>query len=332
MSHSNVVKLRFHELYAQSGNASQAARAVGISDRTGRNWSKDTVIQFPDFTEEEDAGEPIDDIIDRMSQNFLRRQKAANDRNWFKIKVNETKPYGLLWFGDPHLDDDGCNWPLVKRHCEIAEQEGVYGCNIGDTTNNWVGRLMAKYADQECSKTNADRLAEWFMFDSKVKWLVWLLGNHDLWNNGAHFYKRMCANHVPVIDWQAKFEIHHPSGSRVRIDASHGRKGTSIYNQLHGTLREAVMGEVADLYVTGHTHNFAMEMLEVAQRQHVCWLLQLRGYKFFDDYAILRGFPEHRHGSALFVIIDPSKDAISPVKICFEDVEEGADYLQFLRR
>lgn len=319
-----------------SPNISKISEALGIARSTVTHRLNNVDLgrykppTFPDFVTQGDDTEPVEEIIDRMCRNFQRKQSATSARKWFTIKLKERKPYGLLWFGDPHLDDAGCNWPLLRKHVEIAKQPGVYGANIGDTTNNWVGRLMAKYANQETSRETADRLAEWFMLESEVEWLVWLLGNHDLWNNGASFYKRMGAYQVPVIDWRAQFRIEHPNGSSISIDASHGRKGTSIYNELHSTLREAIMGEVADLYVTGHTHSFALEQLEIPRRDHVCWLMQLRGYKHMDEYALVKGFPEYKTGAAVLAIIDPNKSA-NPVLQCFEDVGQGADYLSWLR-
>lgn len=330
--------VRVLDAYKRHGSRHKGAKALDMPRTTFRVILNDALqremegkldkIQMPSFVTEGDNQEPIEDIIDRMEANFQRKQENAENRKWFKIKIKETKPYGLLWFGDPHLDDDGCNWPTLKRHCAIASQPGIYGANIGDTTNNWVGNLMRKYADQETSRTTADRLAEWFMYESGVTWVAWLLGNHDLWNNGRSFYRRLGAKQIPIIDWRAQFVLEHPNKSQCKIDASHGRKGNSIYNDLHGTLREAMMGEVADLYVTGHTHNFAMEMLEVAKRAHICWLLQLRGYKHHDDYALTHGFAECSRGASILAIIDPISG--KPIQ-CFEDVELGAQFLESLR-
>jgi len=286
-------------------------------------------IEFPDFDSEEES---IDEIRERAKARYRRKRSAHDAKQWFTIKLNEEIPYGILWFGDPHLDDDGANWDLVEEHVEIATQEGIYGANIGDTTNRWVGRLMTKYADQSITWSEADRLADWFMHESGVSWLVWLLGNHDLWNRGHDFYKRLGASKIPIIDWRAQFKIKHPTGKEIKIDAAHGRKGTSMYNELHGTLREAKMGDEADLYVTGHTHNYGMQHLEIASRQRVCWLLQLRGYKEMDEYALVKGFPEHRHGAAILVIIDPRKGARNIIHHCFEDVEAGAKYLKYIRK
>lgn len=317
-------------------NQSAIAREAGCSRDTvvrvlSGMYDKDERVEYPAFVTEGDEEEPISDILARKRKGFERKAKAHGDRQWFEIKVNETKPYGLLAFGDPHLDDDGANTPLLERHLEIAKRDGIYGLNIGDTTNNWVGRLERLYANQETSKNTGKRLAEWFMFDSGVKWLCFVLGNHDQWNDGIDFYTRLAQNKIPVIDWRAQFKTVHPSGTECRHDASHGRKGSSIWNNMHATLRAAKLGEMADCYWTGHTHTYGLEHLEIAERRHDCWLIQLRGYKFFDHYAHVNNFAEHQLGSAVFAIIDPSPNARTKVQ-CFEDIEAGADYLAWLRR
>ena len=325
-------------LYAQHDcNAAASARAIGIGETTfkarlqkARLWQEKDV-SFPRFVEEGEDEEPIDQILSRLSTGFDRKHRNASAKRWFEVKVKETKPYAVMMFGDPHLGDDGCNMPLLQTHLDIAKKPGVYGLNIGDTTNNWVGRLMRLYAEQETSAKTEKRLAEWFMFDSGVKWLCWVLGNHDDWNGGADFQKRLGGRHVPVIDWRAQFRVTHPQGTEARIDASHGRKGSSIWNNLHATLRAAKLGEQADLYATGHTHNFGLEDLEIAERGVSTWLVQLRGYKWHDHYALTGNWAEHQRGASVMAIIDPREDARRRVT-CIEDVEFGYDILEWMRR
>lgn len=288
-------------------------------------------VEYPAFVDDGDEEEPIDEILARLQKGFERKHKQASARRWFTVKVKEEKPYGLLMFGDPHLGDNGCNMPLLMRHLEIARKPGIYGLNIGDTTNNWVGRLMRLYAEQETSAKTEKRLAEWFMFDAGVKWLCWILGNHDDWNGGADFQKRLGGQHIPIIDWKAQFKIGHESGTEALVDASHGRKGSSIWNNLHATLRAAKLGEHADLYVTGHTHNFGLEDLEIAEKGVSSWLVQLRGYKWHDHYALTGNYAEHQRGAAVMAIIDPREDARRRV-MCLEDVEMATDWLEWLRR
>lgn len=318
------------------GSQTAAAKALGIPRTTlahrirAAEVESPTSVQYPAFVTAGDDDEPIEEIIARKRKGFERKAKAHADRNWFEIKVNETRPYGVLMFGDPHLDDDGCNIPLLESHLSIAAKPGVYSLNIGDTANNWVGRLERLYANQESSKNTGKRLIEWFMFNSGATWLCWILGNHDEWNDGVDFHMRLARHKIPVIDWRAQFKLVHPNGTSVGVDASHGRKGSSIWNNLHATLRAAKLGELADIFCTGHTHSYGLEHLEIAERRHDCWLVQLRGYKFMDHFAMVNGFAEHQLGSAVLAIIDPSKDARTRVQ-CFEDVERGYRVLELLR-
>lgn len=316
--------------------AAHAARRLGIRTCTVQQIArdlreaKDKPVTLPKFVLEGDDSEDIDELIARRRKAFERKAKAAEARRWFEIGMKETKPYGVLWFGDPHLDNEGCNWPLLERHLAVARQPGVYGANVGDTTDNWpwTGRLAKLWADADISDKSAKKLAEWFMFDAGVRWLVWLVGNHDAWNGGGDFYRRMGAHAVPVIDWRAQFVLSHPTGIFTRVDAAHGRKGSSIYNPSHGSIRAAKFGETADLFVTGHIHSFGLTHYEDADRRHTSWLAQVRGYKFDDGFAWVNGFAEYQHGAAILSVIDPQTGKIT----CFADPEEGAEWLTWKRR
>ncbi len=328
-------------LAEHKGNLTHAAAAAGMSrggfsDRVRKaealkhQFAKDEAVQFPAFIDG-DEDEPIESILERKAKHFERKATAQAARNWFEIKVKETKPYGVMAFGDAHLDDDGANIPLLQRHLKVAASPGVYGVNIGDSTNNWVGRLERLYANQETSRHTGRRLVDWFMFQSGVKWLCWVLGNHDTWNEGADFHMRLAKSKIPVIDWRAQFQLAHPNGTTCRFDCSHGRKGSSIWNNLHATLRAAKLGELADAYLTGHTHNYGCEDLEIAERKHSAWLVQLRGYKFFDTHALYNNFSEYQRGSSVLLIVDPREEAPRRIIQCFDDIELGYQFLSVLR-
>lgn len=331
---------RIYDVYVANGrSAARAAEALGLSRGTIHHHvkrfedgtaQKDALVTMPSFVVDGDEEEPIEALLSRRRQAFDRKIKAAQARRWFPIHVKETKPYALLIFGDPHLDNEGANWPLLDKHIAIANMDGVYAANIGDTTDNWpwTGRLAKLWSENDMSNKSAKKLASWFMFDAGIKWLVWLLGNHDAWQGGDEFYKRLGATYVPVIDWRAQFRLVHNNGSEVKIDASHGRKGNSLYNPSHGTLRDAKFGEEADLWVTGHIHSFKLDHFELPERNKITWLAQVRGYKFGDSYAMVNGFAEYQHGAAIMAIIDPETAKV----MCFSDPEEGAAYLAFKRR
>lgn len=318
------------------GSQNKAAAELGISRNTLQHRLKIAAergikdeVEYPDFVTVGDEEEPIDDLLNRFRKAHERKAKAISERAWFPIKIKEEKPYGFLWFGDPHLGPD-CDWKLLESHLEIARRDGVYGGNIGDLTNNWpwTGKLARLWAEADISSKTERRLALWFMLESGVRWLVWLLGNHDEWNGTGELYKLMGAHRVPMADWRAQFRLVHRNGSETRIDAAHGRKGTSIYNPAHGTLRDAKFGEHADFFVTGHIHSFGLFDIEFPEKKTNTWLAQISGYKIGDRHALVHGFAQSNRGAAVLAVIDPATGKVQ----CFADVEEGADYLAWRRR
>ena len=173
-----------------NGNKAEAARLLGIPRSTLRYYSDRVVGAQPDsvanveLPQIPDEDIPVEEIIDGMVVRFKKRQEYFNARQWMKFKIKDDKPIGICWFGDPHVDNNGCNWGLLKEHCEILRTtEGMYGASIGDHTDNWVGRLTRLYAHSDQSRTTAIRLAEWFIRDSGVRWLLLLRGNHDMWSS-----------------------------------------------------------------------------------------------------------------------------------------------------
>lgn len=286
---------------------------------------------IPEFPEED---VPIEEIIAHQKKRFEKRLASHEAHTWFPVTVKDNKPIGILWFGDPHLDDNGCDWTTLTQHTELCRTtDGLYGANIGDTTNNWAGRLIKLYANQDASVKTARRMAEWFMVSSGVRWLIWIIGNHDAWGDGAEILARMGKNFgtrkIVCHDWEARFSLDFPNGWKARNFAAHDFKGHSQWNPLHGPMKAGQMGEDADLYVCGHKHNAAYFQWENAARggsmQH---FVRVRGYKFMDDYARRGGYAEQRNGSGAVSIFRPDKQKV----LVFPDVEEGADYLSFLRK
>ena len=64
---------------------------------------------FPDFGA---SDMPIENIIDHMSERFKRQHAHHKAREWFDIEMPDNKPIALCLMGDPHVDDNGCNWRL----------------------------------------------------------------------------------------------------------------------------------------------------------------------------------------------------------------------------
>ena len=238
---------------------------------------------------------------------------------------------GLAWLGDPHVDDDGCDWPTLRRHVKcIQETEGFHGCSIGDVSNNWVGRLAALYAKQSATAKEAWKLVEWLI--KEIDPLILIAGNHDMWSGAGDPVNWMKKPHTVYEDWSARIQLCFPNGTNTRLIAAHDMAGHSMWNQLHGPMKQAKFLQNADFYIAGHKHTWALSQIELPEADRTPWLARARGYKFFDDYAVKLSLEEQRYGHSIAMIIDPNED--SPVRrvTCFADLEEGADYLTYKRK
>ena len=327
-------------------NESSIRRRVGYPDSPGLwarlfglvpNWGAYTEeTPAPSFAHVPDDDLPPEQLISIMAERQQRMRAAAAARRWREIRIEQTRPFGIVWFTDVHLGDNGTDYAALMADLETAAgTPHVYSAFIGDASNNWPtdGRLAKKWADQETSARTERRLVEWFMRDAGQRWLFWVLGNHDAWANGAEILHRMNIEMIPMEDWRAKFRLVLQTGREVRIDAAHDFKGNSQWNSLQGLVKEAKWGEEAHLYIAGHRHTAAIHQEEIAERSthHKPWLVRARGYKMMDEYAHRHQFAEQQSGKAVITIIDPQHDGPNPITHVFDDIQRGAEFLTWLR-
>ena len=123
----------------------------------------------------------IEDLVERRKKQYQKKAAFEEATKLIPVKVKIDGPIGVLVFGDPHVDDDGTDLEALERHARlVAETPGLFAGNIGDTTNNWTGRLARLYAEQSTSAEEASALAEWFV-NLTSDWLFIIGGNHDCW-------------------------------------------------------------------------------------------------------------------------------------------------------
>lgn len=276
---------------------------------------------------------PIDDIIAAKERQFAAITARKKAENWRETRIKIEGPVGIIWFGDPHLDDNGCNISLVKRDLAIAKNTpGLLAANLGDTLNNWVGGLQKLYAHQDMGESRAMRIAKWFC--DEVPWWLWIYGNHCLWPTANTNLMKYFACEASAItqDWQAKVQLKFPNGRIAKIHAAHNFKGHSKYNRLHGPMSQGLeSGGEADLLIAGDKHCWALHQDEHEKNGRVYWTARARGYKFVDSYGEQLGFGSQTHGAAIVSIFDPEKDGPGFLT-CFADAEEGAEFLKWKRR
>jgi|TARA_Y100000296_G_scaffold20276_1_gene24072 hypothetical protein len=275
---------------------------------------------------------PVEDIVGLMKTRFEKRYEHHKAKKWMPFKVMMDGPIGICWLGDPHVDDDGCNWPKLDEDLDsIVGTEGMFGASIGDATNNWVGRLLAQYARQETSKTTAGKLTKYLMEKVGRDWLIWLIGNHDEWNDGAHYLREMGSHIVVMEDWQAQITLKFPNGRDARIWAAHDFPGHSQWNTMHAAQKAAHMKDWAHLYICGHKHNWALHQEESASKEFIYWLARARGYKFIDDYGGKLGHASQQEGASIVSVFDPDAENMASFLHCYADVQEAAEFLTWKR-
>lgn len=274
----------------------------------------------------------IEEIIAKRRTEWGRRHTAKEARRLITVTINTNDPIGILHQGDPHLDDPGTNFPLIEHHIAIINKTpGLFGSCIGDFINNWRGRLAHLHGAQTTTQLEALKLLEWYI--QSTRWLYLIGGNHDVWHGDGDpliWFRKGLGN---VYEWHgARFALRFPNKRECRIHARHSFPGTSIYNPAHGATRAARFAGEDHIYVSGHIHDWAYMVQENPIKDLVWHAIQLAAYKKIDDYTDALGKDAKRYGEAAVTIIHPRSNSSANFVHTFWDVEEGADFLSFLRR
>ena len=273
---------------------------------------------------------PVDDIVDHLHKRFQQRKKYRESKKWSKIRMHTDEPIGLLWLGDPHIDDNHCDWDSLREHIDIIQSnEGIYGCSLGDQQNNWVGRLGRLYGEQDTSHKTAWKLVEWLI--QEMNPMILIGGNHDMWSGAGDPLKWIAQTDCLFENWEARIALTFPNKRECRIVAAHDMPGHSQWNPLHAQIKAAKFKSNAHLYISGHRHNWALAHIELVEQETTAWLARARGYKYHDTYAFVKGFEQQKFGQAILQVIDPTNPSEVSWVQCFADPHEGAEYLQYRR-
>jgi hypothetical protein len=329
----------------ESGGIAQASRIVGMAERNAykmlerirKSAADQGVTQTtPEFTASPiPDGELSYDELKAMRHRVFQR-KAAHQaaKRWRKIHFREPEPTGIVVMGDPHVDDDGCNWPQLDADTQtIINTPGMFAGSIGDNTNNWVGRLQRLYANQSTTESQAWRLCEgWLRELTDPGKLIFLVrGNHDMWSGASDPHNWILRGSGAIDqDWQAQMEFCWPGCEPFRVWVAHDFKGHSIYNPLHSHKRKHLWhGAQADAYIAGHRHHWALSE-EEDEAGNVVTFARARGYKFVDSYADVLGHGSQQYGASIVFVVQPQREGVNRIRP-FPCVQEAADYLTFLR-
>jgi hypothetical protein len=233
-----------------------------------------------------------------------------------------------MHMGDLHGDSEGCNWKLVQEHVDLVKRTpGMLAGNVGDSTDNWVGRLQREYANSSATAADGWRLAEWYF--NAVPWLYLLGGNHDVWSGHGDplsFIAQTAGQPYEVHG--ARLALNLPNGRQLRVNARHDFRGHSMWNPVHGPGKAAQMGADDHIFVCGHKHVFGQGW---HKRPSGIWSCALRvgTYKQHDNYSKQEGFQE-QNIPAICTMIFPDASEEGFVEV-IKDVHAAADFLTWAR-
>lgn len=277
---------------------------------------------------------PTDELIADRKRRFEVKHKHEVAKKLIGVTVKERKPIGLLIFGDPHVDDDGCDIALLEQHVALVNRTpGLYAINAGDTSNNWTGRLARLYANQSTSASEAWQIAEWFIGALRRKWLFIIGGNHDLWSGAGDPLQWICGQVGALYQPSSvRVGIRFPGGLEVRVNSRHDFQGSSQWNSSHGPMKAALLGFRDHLFVAGHLHVSGYGVVKDVDSGITMHGVRVASYKVHDDYARDKGLRDQHLSPCALVTINPALGNAHPdlLKLWWNP-EEGADYLDWLR-
>lgn len=316
-------------------NISEAARVLGIQRTTlqsrVRKYKIRDKLRFS-VPELPSSLPTIDELLERRTTQGDRSLLADEAKNLVPVNLHMSGPIGVWIWGDPHIDDDGCNLRLLRAHVELARHPAVFSLHIGDLANFFerIGKLARLCADQSTTAKEAWMLVEWLL--NQHEHLAVVLGNHDCWNGHGNPIDWILRHQNAVVEAHGcRIALKHPCGAVTRIHARHDFSGKSIYRTDHGMRRELAFGHRDHLLIAGHLHA-GSDSAVLAGDGMVSQLVRVSGYKQVDSYAKQLGLPPAKiHPSAL-CIIDPSKPETSRDRVWVAPtVETGVKYLTVMR-
>jgi hypothetical protein len=275
----------------------------------------------------------IEDLLATRRKRFAVKQTASDARRLIPITVKIDGPIGIAHFGDPHVDDDGTNLPMLERHVKIVNKtEGLFAGNAGDYQNNWIGRLARLWAQQSTSAKDAWQLTEWLI--NSCDWLYLIGGNHDAWSGDGDPLAWISSQAGALFEpHAARMGLHLPSKRTIRINARHDFTGRSQWNTAHGPAKAAQLGWRDHILTCGHTHVSGYQVLKDPASLLISHALRVASYKQYDRHAVEKGFPDQNIFVCPVTIIDPRFGDDDPRLITtIFDPEEGAEYLTWKRR
>jgi len=315
-----------------SGYAMQCCfEALGIDSPVTRGRPIPITVKTTDS--EESGTQPIEDLI--ASRVEASKRKAARSSVHNRTLELPAEPFGLLVVGDPHVDNEGCDWEALFDHITLAQETtNVLGICVGDMQDNWIGRLGKLYSKASVTASDGWRLSKWLL--DALQWLAVVGGNHDEWATVPGMDPLgLLSENADVLCYapdEIRITMHWKGAPHLEplvLLVRHDFAGRSWFHPTHGPNKEAMLDGRAHVLMSGHLHQWG-HLLTEQRHQRVTHALRVRGYKRHDDFARSKGFPEQAFGESALLVVDPHETGPKTVQV-FWDVAAGCEFLTWKR-
>lgn len=309
----------------------QVAAMLGCSRKVVRNGKRKVLAGLP-F---EVADAPADDIdvptLLAHKQRIFTILKERHDYDKLvPINVKIDGPIGIVHFGDPHLDADGCDIAQLMHDVDICKNTpGMFAGSVGDMSDNWVGRLAHLWNGNSITEKQSWALVEWFV--TSVRWLYLVSGNHDQWSGDKDPIRWMIGQAGNRGPSSVRFELNFPNGRKVRVNARHDFSGHSMWNPAHGAMKAAKMGWQDHILTCGHTHVSGYGFSVDPATGLISHCVQVATYKTIDNFSKQKCFPDHNISPCCVTIINPDAKKERQLVQVMWDIDVAAEYLTWLR-
>lgn len=322
--------------------AARALRELGfdISESGIRSmmkrWQDENVTSDPDFELDLPGGvqHKIDAnlLIERRIREYKEKESAFLREKLIPVNVKVDGPIGLGFMGDPHVDDDGTDLEQLFSHVDLFDgsNEGLFAGCIGDAANNWVGGLARLWSEQSTSAAEARVIVEAFL--TRVRWLFYIHGNHDVWNGGNNLINAILGSGAAIKkESKIRMKLNFPNGKDLKIYAVHGFPGKSMWSEVYGAAKKAQLDGTHNIYVAGHIHTSGYAHGWHDGNQLMWHALQIASYKKIDRYAEELNLEPKDLYNCPVALIDPyATSEINFIRWEF-DPHEAAERLAWMR-
>ena len=68
-----------------------------------------------------EESEDMTEYVDHLTNRFVKYQNRRKTSKWHSVKIQKDEPIAIVWMGDPHIDDNGCDWVTLRRDIDIIK-------------------------------------------------------------------------------------------------------------------------------------------------------------------------------------------------------------------